>query len=98
MTFKTIFTRIQRTDTVDQLKTLGIQLRDSQGQFVRAYEAVKRLSAGLSALDPRDFRFSDIVEELGGFRQVGKVIPLIQQSNNGKTFFVQFCRSGIFNF
>ena len=76
---RTIFTRIQRTDTVDQLKTLGIQLRDSQGQFVGAYEAVKRLSAGLSALDPRDFRFSDIVEELGGFRQVGKVIPLIQQ-------------------
>jgi len=76
---RTIFTRIQRTDTVDQLKQLGIQLRDSQGQFVGAYEAVRRLSAGLSTLDPRDFRFSDIVEELGGFRQVGKVIPLIQQ-------------------
>ena len=76
---RTIFTRLQRTDTVDQLKELGIQLRNSQGQFVGAYEAVRRLSAGLSALDPRDARFSDIVEELGGFRQVGKVIPLIQQ-------------------
>ena len=76
---RTIFTRIQRTDTVDQLKQLGIQLRDSQGQFVGAYEAVRRLSAGLSTIDPRDFRFSDIVESLGGFRQVGKVIPLIQQ-------------------
>ena len=76
---RTIFTRIQRTDTVDQLAALGIQLRDSQGQFVGAYEAVRRLSAGLSALDPRDFRFSEIVESLGGFRQVGKVIPLIQQ-------------------
>ena len=76
---RTIFTRIQRTDTVDQLKALGIQLRDSKGQFVGAYEAVRRLSVGLAALDPRDFRFSDIVESLGGFRQVGKVIPLIQQ-------------------
>jgi len=76
---RTIFTRLQRTDTVDQLKELGIQLRDSQGQFVGAYEAVRRLSVGLSQLDPRDARFSDIVEELGGFRQVGKVIPLLQQ-------------------
>jgi TP901 family phage tail tape measure protein len=76
---RTIFTRLQRTDTVDQLKELGIELRNSQGQFVGAYEAVRRLSAGLSQLDPRDARFSDIVEELGGFRQVGKVIPLIQQ-------------------
>ena len=76
---RTIFTRIQRTDTVDQLKQLGIQLRDSQGQFVGAYEAVRRLSAGLSSLDPKDYRFSDIVESLGGFRQIGKVIPLIKQ-------------------
>lgn len=76
---RTIFTRIQRTDTVDQLAALGIQLRDAQGQFVGAFEAVKRLSQGLSALDPRDFRFSEIVESLGGFRQIGKVIPLIRQ-------------------
>ena len=76
---RTIFTRIQRTDTVDQLAALGIQLRDAQGQFVGAFEAVNRLSQGLSALDPRDFRFSEIVESLGGFRQIGKVIPLIRQ-------------------
>ena len=76
---RTIFTRIQRTDTVDQLEALGIQLRDSRGQFVGAYEAVRRLSTGLSALDPKDFRFSEIVESLGGFRQIGKVIPLIKQ-------------------
>ena len=76
---RTIFTRIQRTDTVDQLKELGVELRDAQGQFVGTFEAVRRLSVGLSALRPSDARFSDIIEELGGFRQVGKVIPLIQQ-------------------
>jgi TP901 family phage tail tape measure protein len=76
---RTIFTRIQRTETIEQLKSLNIQLQDSQGRFVGAFEAVRRLSQGLSALDPRDFRFSQIVEELGGFRQIGKVIPLIQQ-------------------
>ena len=76
---RTIFTRIQRTETVDQLRDLGIQLQDAQGNFVGAFEAIKRLSAGLSGLDPRSFRFSQIVEELGGFRQIGKVIPLINQ-------------------
>lgn len=76
---RTIFTRIQRTDTIDQLKALNIQLQDSQGRFVGAFEAVKRLSEGLATIDPREARFSKIVEELGGFRQVGKVIPLIQQ-------------------
>ena len=76
---RTIFTRLQRTDTIDQLKALGIQLQDASGQFVGAYEAVRRLSVGLSGLDPRDYRFSEIVEQLGGFRQIGKVIPLIRQ-------------------
>jgi TP901 family phage tail tape measure protein len=41
---RTIFTRIQRAETVDQLKQLGIQLQDAQGNFVGAFEAVKRLS------------------------------------------------------
>jgi hypothetical protein len=76
---RTIFTRIQRAKTIDQLKEYGVELTDLEGKFVGPYEAVKRLSAALSQLDPRDLRFSSIVEELGGFRQIGKVIPLIQQ-------------------
>jgi TP901 family phage tail tape measure protein len=76
---RTIFTRIQRQSTVDALKELGIELRDASGQFVGAYEAVRRLSEGLSKLDPRSAEFAKISEELGGFRQIGKVIPLIQQ-------------------
>lgn len=76
---RTIFTRIQRASTIQQLKEFGVVLTDLEGKFVGPYEAIKRLSEGLSKLDPRDLRFSQIVEELGGFRQIGKVIPLIQQ-------------------
>jgi TP901 family phage tail tape measure protein len=76
---RTIFTRIQRRDTIELLKQYGIQLTDLEGKFVGPYEAVKRLSQGLAGLDTRDVRFSSIIEELGGFRQVGKVIPLLQQ-------------------
>jgi hypothetical protein len=77
--FRTIFTRVQRVDTINALKELGIQLQDAEGKFVGPMEAAKRLSIALSTIDPKDFRFNVIVEELGGFRQVSKVIPLIQQ-------------------
>ena len=77
--FRTIFTRIQRVDTIENLRALGIELQDAEGKFIGPIEAIKRLSIGLSALDPKDYRFNQIVEDLGGFRQIGKVIPLIKQ-------------------
>lgn len=77
--FRTIFTRVQRVDTLNNLRDLGIELQDMKGQFVGPMEAAKRLSIALSTIDPKDFRFNLIVEQLGGFRQVSKVIPLIQQ-------------------
>ena len=76
---RTIFTRIQRGSTIDALKEFGVNLQDAEGKFVGAYKAVELLSKGLNGLDTRDVKFSEIVEELGGFRQIGKVIPLIQQ-------------------
>lgn len=77
--FRTIFTRIQRPRTVEFLKSLGVELRDLNGQFVGPYEAVQKLSEALREIPSTDPRFAQIVEELGGFRQVSKVIPLIQQ-------------------
>jgi len=55
---RTIFTRIQRRDTID---------------------ALQLLSEELSSIDPKDLKFSETVEQLGGFRQIGKVIALIQE-------------------
>jgi TP901 family phage tail tape measure protein len=77
--FRTIFTRMRRPKTIGFLKELGVNLEDMTGKFVGPYEAVRRLNAALSELDPRDTRYAQIIEELGGFRQVSKVIPLIQQ-------------------
>jgi TP901 family phage tail tape measure protein len=76
---RTIFTRVQRESTIEALKEYGVNLTDLDGKFVGAYKSVELLSKGLSNLDPRDLKFSRIVEELGGFRQIGKVIPLIQE-------------------
>ena len=77
--FRTIFTRLQRPTTIKFLRQFGIELTDLNGKFIGPYEAVGKLSNALSNLDSTDLRFSAIVEQLGGFRQVSKVIPLIQQ-------------------
>ena len=82
--FRTIFTRLQRPTTIKFLRQFGIELTDLKGKFVGPYEAVRRLSNALSGLDPRDLRFSAIVEQLGGFRQVSKVIPMIQKFNTAQ--------------
>ena len=76
---RTIFTRIQRPQTIEYLKQFGVQLTDLEGRFVGPFEAVRQLSTALAGLEQGDIRFVQIAEELGGFRQIGKVIPLIQQ-------------------
>ena len=76
---RTIFTRIQRPKTIEYLKQFGIELVDLEGKFVGPFEAVRRLSDALSGLGEGDITFIRIAEELGGFRQIGKVLPLLQQ-------------------
>jgi len=76
---RTIFTRIQRPATIEFLKQFGVQLTDLNGKFIGPYEAIRQLSGALAGLEQGDIRFIRIAEELGGFRQIGKVIPLLQQ-------------------
>lgn len=76
---RTIFTRIQRPRTLEFLKQFGVELVDLNGKFVGPFEAVKRLSNALAGLEQGDIKFVQIAEQLGGFRQIGKVIPLLQQ-------------------
>ena len=76
---RTIFTRIQRPRTIQFLRELGVELTNAEGKFVGPFEAVKRLSKALKDMPAGDLGFIRIAEELGGFRQIGKVIPLLQQ-------------------
>ena len=76
---RTVFTRIQRPATIKFLEDLGIKLTDLNGRFVGPFEAAQRLGQALEGLTEGDTRFIAVAEELGGFRQIGKVIPLIRQ-------------------
>lgn len=77
--FRTIFARLERTRTQNILARLGINIRDVNN----GYEAIRILSreterlmqsgkSGQSAL-------AIIREELGGIRQIAKVIPLLTE-------------------
>ena len=76
---RTIFTRIQRPRTIEFLRSFGVELETLDGKFVGPREAIKRLSEELSGLDEGDIRFIKIAEEIAGFRQIGKVLPLIKE-------------------
>lgn len=82
---RTIFTRIQRPTTLKFMRNLGIELLDTQGKFVGAFEAVNRLNKGLQGLSTNDPQFAQIVEQLGGIRQITKIIPLIKSFTTAQT-------------
>jgi hypothetical protein len=77
---RTIFSRIQRPATIQFLRQFNIELLDAQGQFVGTFEAFKRISEGIEGLriSGDSVGLAKVVEELGGIRQAGKIIPLLQ--------------------
>jgi predicted nucleic acid-binding Zn-ribbon protein len=52
------------------------QLQDSVGDFVGVSEAIRRI--GVAAKGLNNLELSKLVEELGGIRQVGKIIPALR--------------------
>jgi len=79
--FRTIFARIQRPKTIEFFRQLNIELTDGRGNFIGAFEAIRRLSQGLerAGIQAGSLRFASVVEQLGGIRQVSRVIPLLQK-------------------
>lgn len=78
--FNTIFARVQRKDTIENFKRLGIELRDVEGNFIGPFKAIQAISKELKGIPETGPLFASIVEELGGIRQIKNVIPLLKQS------------------
>lgn len=87
---RTIFGRLQAPGVQKNLEDLGISLRftaeeanlagrNIEGQFVGAWEAVRRLSEATKNVPTTSPVFAQIATEIGGYRQVSRVIPLLQQ-------------------
>ena len=81
--FRTIFTRLQRPETIKFLREFNVELVEA-GKFVGPVEAIQRLNRVIGALPKGDLRITAIAEEVGGLRQISKTIPLIQQAALGQ--------------
>ena len=65
---KTIFTRIQRTDTLDQLERLGIQVRTLEGNTLPAIQVLNNLATTFNQLG--DGQRAQVAETVGGVFQI----------------------------
>ncbi|HAI41458.1 MAG TPA: phage tail tape measure protein, partial [Maribacter sp.] len=88
---RTIFSRIQRPQTIDFLQELGINLKDAQGNFVGLFESFRILSKELDTVIASGdaLALAKITEELGGIRQVGKLIPAIREFRKAEQAFLE---------
>lgn len=66
--FKTIFTRVQRTDVLDQLEALGVAARDLQGNTLPAIKVLQNLATTYDKLS--DSQRSQVSELVGGVYQI----------------------------
>jgi TP901 family phage tail tape measure protein len=88
---RNIFSRLQTSDTLDKLRQMQIELRFTAeearalgdvrltGRFVGGMESIERIQNALKGLDVNDQRFSNIIQAIGGTRQVGRSLPLIRE-------------------
>jgi TP901 family phage tail tape measure protein len=77
--FRTIFGRLERPQTLQFLEAMGVKLTDLKGNFIGVFPAVRELNRALSEIPSTSPEYAKIVEQIGGLRQISKVIPLIQQ-------------------
>lgn len=77
---KTIFTRLERPQTLAGFKSIGVELTDLEGKFVGQYEAITRISEAMRKMNTRDLKFASFAELLGGVRQMPKTIPALLQA------------------
>ena len=84
---RTIFSRIQRRGTIEFLEQFNIQLTNAKGEFIGVFPAFDELSRKLDTLIKQGdaLTLSAIAEELGGIRQIGKLVPAIAQFDKARS-------------
>jgi len=79
---RTILTRIKRPATIKFLKEMGVEIADIDGKIKSPLKAIQLIAEQIKVLgiESSNVKFSELVEELGGLRQVSKLIPLINEA------------------
>ena len=77
---KTIFTRLQRTETLDQLEAFNIGVRDIQGNILPAVQILQNFASAYNTL--ADSQRSQLSEQVAGVYQVNILKAIITDLNN----------------
>lgn len=78
---RTILARLQDPAISKKLHEIGVEIYDWKGQFVGPLEAINRLGEALRKLPAGDIRASQILKDIGGLRQLSRVLPLIYNND-----------------
>ena len=87
--FKTIFARLGRTDTLDALENLGIQVLDTSGNVRGALPLIQDLASELGVLGLKSIEAGEIIQKVAGVRQRDILISLIEDLNAGQSQFAR---------
>jgi TP901 family phage tail tape measure protein len=87
--FKTIFARLSRTDTLQTLNQLGIEVLDAQGNVRGAIPLFQELAVELDRLGLQSVKAGDIIQKVAGVRQRDILISLVEDLNSGQSQFAK---------
>lgn len=85
--FKTIFTRIQRSSTLDALEDLGIAVRDIRGNTLPALRVLKNLSDSYETLGSSTR--AAVAEQVGGVFQINVLKAALKDLNRENSLYAQ---------
>ena len=87
--FKTIFARLGRTDTLQTLEKLGIEVLDAQGNVRSAIPLFTELATELDKLGLKSVEAGEIIQKVAGVRQRDILISLVEDLNSGQSQFAK---------
>jgi TP901 family phage tail tape measure protein len=83
--FKTIFTRIQRPESLAALQEVGAAVTDMQGGILPATKLIENLAQKMNSLN--DIQKANITEKIGGGFQIGPLLAALDDLNSKTSTF-----------
>ncbi len=78
---KSIFTRVQRGDTIDALRSIGVEVRDSEGKTKPMLKTLEQLAVKFRGLG--DATRASIKEQVAGVYQINQLSALLADLSSG---------------
>ena len=85
--FKTIFTRIGRSENLDLLRGLGIQITDVQGKILPATKLIENLAKEIENLG--DVEVREITQKIGGGFQIAPLLAALSDYSSQNSIAIQ---------